>query len=126
MFPKISSILLMFTISKLSTAQFISPFGAFGAFATPPGLLNPYFGPVGGLGMTMGYNPMLMSNMGMNLFANPYFPNPHASLAFTNNGNSFGYGTQKYGSSTHSRKQFVPSYGCLNRYGCGFGFQKKQ
>ncbi|VDP22125.1 unnamed protein product [Onchocerca flexuosa] len=132
MFPYKSSILLMFTISNLSTAQFISPFGGFGAFAAPPGLLNPFFGPVGGLGMAMGFNPMLMSTMGMNMFTNPNsylpsFPNPYASLAFTNNGNSLGYGTQKYGASTYSRRQFMPAYGgCMNRYGCGYGFQKKQ
>ncbi|EFO22099.1 hypothetical protein LOAG_06384 [Loa loa] len=122
----LSSILLMFTIFKLSTTQFIPPYGTFGAFPTP-GLLNPYLGPVGGFGMPIGYDPMLMPNMGMNLFGNSYLMNPYASFPFTNNGNSFaGYGIPKYRSSMYSRKRFIPGFGCLNRSGCGFGFQKKE
>ncbi|CAG9534936.1 unnamed protein product [Cercopithifilaria johnstoni] len=127
MFPYILSILLMFTISKLSTAQFIAPYGAFGTFPTP-GLMNPYLGPFGGFGMALGNDPMLMSNMGMNLFGNPYSMNPYAPpFGFTNNGNSFaGYGMQKYGSPMYSRKRFIPGFGCLNRSACGIGFHKKE
>uniref|UniRef100_A0A0R3RZ44 Uncharacterized protein n=1 Tax=Elaeophora elaphi TaxID=1147741 RepID=A0A0R3RZ44_9BILA len=126
MFPYVLSILLMFAISKSSTAQFIAPYGAFGTFPAP-GLLNPYLSPMGGLGMALGYDPMLMSNMGMNLFGNPYLTNPYFPFAFTNNGNSFaGYGAQKFGPSIYSRKRLIPGFGCLNRSGCGIGFQKKE
>lgn len=66
-------------------------------------------GPAGGIGMTMGYDPLLMSNMGMNLFGNPYLTNPYTPFGITNNGNSFaGFGTQKYGSPMYSRKRFIP------------------
>ncbi|KAM3722518.1 Pesticidal crystal protein Cry1Bb [Dirofilaria immitis] len=128
----------MFTISKLSTAQVMAPYGTFGAFGTP-GFLNPYMFPIGGLGMAnrfgmvngfgmaIGQNPMLMSNMGMNLYNNPYLANPYVPFSFMNSGNSFtGYGAQKYGSSIYSRKQFIPGFGCSNRSGCGIGFQKKE
>ncbi|KAL4003695.1 hypothetical protein ACH3XW_8660 [Acanthocheilonema viteae] len=116
----------MFTIAKLSTAQFIAPYGAFGTFPMPA-LSNPYLGAVGGLGMILGNDPMVMSGMGINLFGNPYLTNPYGPFAFTNNGNSFtGYGVHKYGLPMFSRKRFIPGFGCLNRSGCGIGFHKKE
>ncbi|KAK6102616.1 hypothetical protein QQG55_9160 [Brugia pahangi] len=123
MFSYTLSVLLIFTISKLTIAQFMPPYGAFGAFQTP-GLLNPYLGPFGGFGMAIGYDPMLLSNnMGMNLLGNPYLLNPYTPFALTNNGNSF---ATRYGSPMYSRKRFIPGFGCLNRSGCGIGLQKKE
>uniref|UniRef100_A0A915PJT0 Uncharacterized protein n=1 Tax=Setaria digitata TaxID=48799 RepID=A0A915PJT0_9BILA len=132
-------ILFTLMIVKLSTSQFIPPYGTFGAF-TPAGLLNPYLGAASGLGMSMAYDPMVLSAMGVNMFGNPYLTSPYASLAFTNNGNTLtGYGSQKYVPPMFSRKRFIPGkpapiiagldghgYGCLNRSGCGIGFQQKE
>ncbi|VDK77236.1 unnamed protein product [Litomosoides sigmodontis] len=126
MFRNALSVLLIFAISKLSTAQFIAPYGAFGTLPTP-GLQSPYLGPVGSFGILLGNDPMLMSSMGMTLFGNPYLTNLYPPFAFTNNGNSFtAYGAQKYGPPIYSRKRFIPGFGCLNRSRCGIGFYRKE
>ncbi|VDN03078.1 unnamed protein product [Thelazia callipaeda] len=122
------TILLTTVVCKLSTAQFMSPFGMFGNFGTPH-YMNPFMGAVNSLGINMGYDPVSMSGMGMNMFNNPYLMNPYTSFAFTNNGNTFaaGLGAPKFGSpQAFLRKRFIPGMGCINRSGCGIGFQKTE